>query len=236
MIRCVGVDLEISPIPLRRVVTRSSPRSNGWFASRKMRRAIPWSSSIEFAFLVLAELDPSISAIYAQAVRLEVEAVPGRRSYVPDFVVLRSGTVEVFEVKPNIYVESPANIHLLQAAELTLRRRGARFGVALATDLRSEPRYARARDILRWLHHPLPPGLAQRVAATAAVLNPCSVSALLEVHAGDDLTLQDVLALVATNHLQVELTEPVTLATNVTTGSREILPRANFGRPTHDAA
>src|ERR1700748_1682613 len=80
-----------------------------------MRRAIPWSSSIEFAFLVLAELDPTISAIYAQAVRLEVEAVPGRLSYVPDFVVLRSGVVEVFEGKPDIYVESRANIDLLRA-------------------------------------------------------------------------------------------------------------------------
>lgn len=69
--------LDISPTPLRRVVTRSSTRVNGRFASRKMQASIPWESSNEKAFLLRAELDPTVRRIYAQATRLAVPTPEG---------------------------------------------------------------------------------------------------------------------------------------------------------------
>ena len=95
MLKFRGIELEVSEVPVRRVITRGSVRHNGRYASRKMGRTIPWESSNELAFLMLAELDADVTRVYAQPFEIRWSGVRGPRRHIPDFAVLRGASLEV---------------------------------------------------------------------------------------------------------------------------------------------
>ena len=155
-----GTDLDVSDVPLRRVIRRGSTTHNGRFASRKMGRTIPWESSNELAFLTLAELDADIVSIRAQPIEFRWQGGSGPRRHIPDFAVVRGTRLEIHEVKPRAAALKPEVREAAAWAERHCRNRGATYGMALAETLKAEPAFANAKAILRRLHDRLDETLA----------------------------------------------------------------------------
>jgi len=205
-----GVDLDVSATPLRRINTRGRVRPTGRFASRKMGRYLPWESSNELGWLQRAELDPEVTAFYAQALVLEV-SVDGRlRSHVPDGVAVRRGRVEVHEVKPDTDAATNEVRDLAAAVAHHIRLRGATYGIALESALKAAPVHVNMQDVLRRLHRRVPDMLARVLVAEAQDGEPMPAAALARAAGRHGARFEDVLALVARGRLRMDLARPVT--------------------------
>jgi len=205
-----GCDLDVSATPLRRINTRGRARPTGRFASHKMGRCLPWESSAELAWLQRAELDPGVSAFYAQGLAIEVSVGGRHRSYIPNGVAVRRGRVEVHEVRPDADAATDEVHALAIASARHIELRGAIYGFALENSLRALPVYANMQDVLRRLHRRVPDALAFRLAAEAQDAGPLSVAALTRAAERQGGAPEDVLALVARGRLRMDLERPVT--------------------------
>lgn len=204
-----GCDLDVSATPLRRVNTRGRARPTGRFASRKMGRCLPWESSNELAWLQRAELDPDVTAFYAQALAIELSVDGRHRSHIPDGVAVRCGCVEVHEVKPDADAADDDLRALAIAAARHLAPLGATYGFALASSLKALPVYANMQDVLRRLHRRVPDALTRCFIAKAQDAGRVSVAALARAARSLGGTSEDVLATVAHGHLSVDLAHAV---------------------------
>lgn len=203
-----GFDLEVSETPLRRINTRGRVRPTGRFASRKMGCCLPWESSNELAWFQRAELDPEVSAFYAQPLSIDVTIGGRRRSYIPDGVAVRRGCVEVHEVKPDADAATDDIRALALAAGRHIALRGGTYGFALESALKALPVYSNMRDVLRRLHRRVPDPVARRLIARAQDAGVLTVSELVEAKGPQGGTPEDVLALVARGRLRLDLRRP----------------------------
>lgn len=205
-----GVDLDVSATPLRRINTRGRVRPTGRFASSKMGRCLPWESSNELAWLQRAELDPEITAFYAQALVIELNVGGRLQSHTPDGVAVRRGRVEVHEVKPDADAATDAVRALAAAAARHVRLRGATYGLSLESALKAAPVHANMQHVLRRLHRRVPDALALTLVAEAQDGGPTSVAALARAAGRRGAKPEDVLALVARGRLRMDLGRAVT--------------------------
>lgn len=210
-----GCNLDVSAVPLRRINTRGHVRPTGRFASRKMGRCLPWESSNELAWLQRAELDPGVTAFYAQARVIEVDVGGRRRSHIPDGVAVRYGRVEVHEVKPDADAAVDEVRALAAAAARHLAARGAAYGFALASSLKAVPVYANMQDVLRRLHRRVPDALARCLVAEAQDAGPLPVTDLARAAGHLGAAIEDVLAMVARGRLRMDLARPVAVEASV---------------------
>lgn len=201
--------LKISPTPLRRVINRGSVRVNGRFASRLMRKGIVWESQNEAAFLLRAELDPGVSAIYAQPVRLDLMLGARPRTYVPDFAVVYDDRTEIHEVKPDDEASSPEIVELARAAAHHVRLHGGVYSLALASELRAEPVFRNLKDLWRNLHTYVPNHTCTAMLDCAQSCGPAPVARLAELASQWGGSKERVLAMVAQRHLRLDLNCPV---------------------------
>jgi hypothetical protein len=210
-----GVDLVVSETPLRRINTRGRIRPNGRFASRKMGRCLPWESSNELAWLQRAELDPEVTAFYAQALVLEVNMGGRPRSHVPDGVAIRRGHVEVHEIKPDEVASADEARDLAIAAARHARLCGAAYGFSLESTVKAAPVHANMQDVLRRLHRRVSDALARALVAEAQDSGPMPAAALADSAVRYGGRFEDVLALVARGRLRMDLSRSVTADTPV---------------------
>ncbi len=231
-----GFDLEVSTVPLRRVVTRSSVSGNGRFHSRKMDSNIVWESPIELAFLLRAELDPTVTAIYAQA--LEVTWDDGQRSrlHYPDFVICRGGA-EVHEAKADKQAASEKVVSRTAAVRRHLMEHGAEYGLAIGSALRAEPTFSNAATVARRLLERVSEDLARGVVAMVQDHEPIRLGDVVSGLAAAGCTEATVLTLVAHNRIHVDYRRPVDddallWANGIPTHHELLLPKpASGGRP-----
>jgi hypothetical protein len=141
-------DLDISPVPLRRVVTRSSSRIKDKFCSRKMGCMIPAESSNEYACLVRAELDPTVTHVFAQALDIHWRDNLGWHRHWPDVVTVRHGRVEAREVKPDLDAETECVRAPAALASRYCAERGAVYHLDLESSLKAQPTCANALEVL----------------------------------------------------------------------------------------
>lgn len=201
--------LDISPTPLRRVVTRSSTRVNGRFASRKMQASIPWESSNEKAFLLRAELDPTVRRIYAQATRLAVPTPEGTWDHIPDFVVVTDCGVEVQEVKPDADADDPRMCMMFGLAARHVRRLGALYSVARESALKKQPIFGAVLTLHRRLHDHVPSALASLATGVVQDGGRMPVARLVAATARQGGSLETIYALVAQGALRMDLSAPL---------------------------
>ncbi len=210
VVRFAGCRVDVSSVPLRRVVRRGGVRANVKFCSRKMRnRMIPTESSNEHAFLVRAELDPSVTHIYAQAVVVTWRDDSGPRRHFPDFVVVRDGRVEVHEVKPDSETESEDVKSALAYATGYFFERGATYGLTLESALKAKPTFDHIKEALHRLHDWIDEALARAVVAFVQDHGPTSIAVVVAALAAKGCTLEAVLTLVAHNRLHVDYRYPL---------------------------
>jgi hypothetical protein len=213
-VRIAGCDLDISPVPLRKVVKRGGTRANWKFCSRKMARTmIPTESSNEHAFLIRAELDPTITHVFAQAIEIRWRDNTGPRRHFPDFIVVRNARVEVHEVKPDDEAGTEEVKTTAAFARGYFFDRGATYGLALESKLKAEPTFGHAGQALYRLHDWLDERLARNVIAYVQDNGPVTIGSLVAALASKGCTPETALIMVAHNRLHVDYGHPLDDAT-----------------------
>lgn len=201
-----GTDLHVSVEPTRRVITRGSIRTNGFFISRKMRKGIPWESSHERVFLWRAELDPEVTAVYAQPMRLTLD--DGRTHY-PDFAVTVGERLEIHEVKEDAEAERLEVKEFLDVARRYVERRGAPYIVALQSFLQAQPVLRNMEDVLRRLHSKVAPQIRFAVLTAVRRRSPMTIRELAAVSAPWGGLPHLVIAMIAHGDLRADLSRPI---------------------------
>ncbi len=81
---------------------------SGKYSSATTGGHVVYESRLELARLLLADFDPTVEGIFAQPCRLAARFGERLRHHVPDFLlVMRSGTVQVVNVKPASRMKDP---------------------------------------------------------------------------------------------------------------------------------
>lgn len=126
----------------RKVVTRSGRRYRGYFPSWKMRRLIEWESLLERDAILLFEFSRGVASYREQPEMIEYEFEGEIHRYYPDFeVILKSGEIIHFEVKPASKLTSPELTKKLRAIKLHYERMGRDFRILSSDQIQNQPRH-----------------------------------------------------------------------------------------------
>jgi len=174
-----------------------------------MRASIPWESSNEKAFLLRAELDPTVRCIYAQAVRLAVPTADGTWNHIPDFVIATVRGVEVHEVKPDADADDAGMRALFSLAARRVRLHGAVYSVARESALKAQPVFSALITLHRHLHDQVPPALTSFATEIAQAAGRVPAGRLASETACWGGSLQAMYALVAQGVLRMDLAAPL---------------------------
>jgi len=201
-------DLELFR-PVRKVVRRTTKRVVGRFPSRKSKAMISWESQVERDFLYLLETDPEVEAFVEQPERLRLEIDGDLHSYVPDFLIgSHQGQLWFAEVKHDDEAERPENKAWFAAAAHACLQLNVGYRLVLESDIRREPRLSNAKLLLRYTN--IDPEHDIVVRATALVEEaPMPLGALREALGGHQRH-QDVMALLLSGQIAVNLDQPLT--------------------------
>lgn len=137
----------------RKVVTRSGRKFKGLFPSKKLQRMVEWESLLERDAILLFEFSPGVVIYQEQPQMIEYEQDGEIRKYYPDFrVILRSGEIIYFEVKPASKLRSPELTKKLGAVKSHYDRIGGDFRLLLDDKIRVEPRLSNLKRLASVQH------------------------------------------------------------------------------------
>lgn len=148
-LRSVRVDMTEPGTLARRVISRSNMKPTGRFPSFRMGCMLAWESAAELNFMRLMDCDARVIEMREQpcTVYYQIEGIDHR--HYPDVLVRTSLGTTLWEVKTRADAASDevaARSRLLSAALPAL---GYQYCVAMAEDLRREPRLRNVRRLLR---------------------------------------------------------------------------------------
>lgn len=207
------VEYEDTPILQRSLY---KPRS-GWgrlqrASSRVAARMLLVESSLEFDVFRNVELDPSVTGIVEQPLRIRYRVGDVWRRYTPDFLVMRADRRQLVEVKyEEVAAKLDAKWEAIAAAVATL---GFDFSVITERHVRSAPRQRNVDEIYRRRHVPFNVALADEVVVFLEEAGPQQADSVARRF---DLELNQVWAMVRHLHLGIDLdTAPIGGSTIVT--------------------
>lgn len=207
-----AVGIEISMVPLRKVVGRSSQVNNGWHRTNMHPSGcLPAESRPELAlFLVLAEMDPNVTLVTAQPAKIAFAHDGKLCHHFPDYAVLEGGESALYEIKTARKYGQLDVRRRLASAERSIRAAGWPYFIALDTDMRSDPRFGPAEDLWR-RHRPIFTDLqrlaVERVVGTGEMAIADIVTALKDTDQA--VSVEQVLSLAANARLFIGLDQPV---------------------------
>ncbi len=198
--------------PLRNVVNRSSQINNGWHRTNKHPSGyLPAESRPELAlFLVLAEMDPNITLIAAQACEIGFGHDRKACRHFPDYAVLEAGESVLYEIKTARKYADRELRRRLASAGASIEARGWPYFVALDDEMRDAPNFAHAEDLWR-RHRPIFTDLQHLAVQRALGTAERTIADVLADLAGDDNapSVEQVLSLAANARIFIDLTLPV---------------------------
>lgn len=194
---------------------RDQKRNPGWFWSAKANQLVPFESRLEFAYLLLADLDADVEWLLTQPLRFHWSADGRQRSHVPDALIRRrDGVLQLLNVTVETRLENPEVAERLRAARVAARRLGWRFRLAVGAPPRVRLQNARLLASCRRPPHQTDgwaPIVLDRAKGGASIEE-------LERAAGPSALIRPVvLHLVATGALHCDLGEPLQRSTRVIT-------------------
>lgn len=133
----------------RRVVSRSNMRPTGRFPSFRAKRSLCWDSVAELNWFRLLECDPGVVEYREQPCIVHYVLDSAEHRHFPDTLVRTSASRALWEVKTAADARRPEIAARTQLLAAHLPAHGYQYGVALAEDLRREPRLGNARFLLR---------------------------------------------------------------------------------------
>jgi hypothetical protein len=205
----------VSKKAARRVVTRSPHRSVGIMACSWVQdRGIEYESQLERRFLQRALVFPHLKEIFHQPFRIDYFELDEPRSYIPDFLLcFKDGSKIVVEVKPAVFINK--NRGKLNAAKSLLSPKSVPFLAITDKEIDSGTAARGAALLLRYARGAISDQSRSRcMHLIHAQSNALALGALM---AKADVSLGDVLHLIARGHLSIpsslsiDSTTPVTL-------------------------
>jgi hypothetical protein len=221
--------LDISLTPLRRVIRRSSVICNGWHRTRKHPLGyLPGESQNELLFLVLAEMDPGVTAVAAQPTKITTSTRSGRLfSHIPDYAVLLNGSPVLIEAKPDDKAARPETIERLRRAAEHAGDRGYDYRLALRGEMLGDGRMPGVEAIWRYFRPDFGDTLRLR-AANVLRKHRMPVRDLLDALQRTpglaETTFEQVLSLIANGHVFFDHDMPVDEGAMVRFPDRSALP------------
>ncbi len=215
-------------VPLRKVVGRSSQINNGWHRTNKHPLGyLPGESRPELAqFLVLAEMDPNVSLVAAQAcvITFGHDGKPCR--HFPDYAVIESGGSVLYEVKTARKYGQTEVRRRLASAGLSIEARGWPYFVALDNEMRGAP-YFHAAETLWRRHRPIFTDLQRLAVERALGTAERTVADVVADLAGDDNapSVEQVLSLAANARVFIDLTQPVGRGSVIRQADPQAMPK-----------
>jgi TnsA endonuclease N terminal len=201
--------------PVRKVVTQCSVRVTGRFASRKMGRMIPWESQIERDFILLAEVDASVTGIHAQPFEIEIGFDGAMHRYTPDFLLETIAGTEVHEIKPDADLTDDELRRKLEKAGQVIAEMGHRFVVTPESFIRIEPRLGNAKQVDRAAKFDLPPADLLTVKEVLEISSIVSIGDLVAGRFGNEVPETVIHGLIGRGELQADLNRPLGFSTLV---------------------
>jgi hypothetical protein len=197
----------ISQTPVRKVIKRNSQRGDGYFNSRKMGTSLPRESKGERAFLVLAELDPRVSEIYAQPCKLTHRSRNGPSVAYPDFAITIDGRTEIHEVKEEADYADPEVHEKLYWVGREFAYKDIPYSVTISETIKPLALSDPIGDLLRRLYTRVPNLISL---ATPRILadGPLPIGMLME-RLPSGTSFQHIEAMVAQGDLRADLLTPL---------------------------
>jgi hypothetical protein len=198
---------------VRKVVTRSGKRFRGKFPSLKLNRMVHWESMLERDAIFHFEYHPLVLSYQEQpSIEIYYDQEGEQHRYFPDFrLTFRDGEDLFVEVKPLRFLATKVVRDKLQAIAKRFEEQGRRFRVMTEDDIRRQPLLAN----LQRLH--ASSKRAARETPNAQLVKTLSGGPVWTLA---NLCLQllgvhQVLRLVQSNHLQIDLEKPLSNDSNV---------------------
>lgn len=192
---------------VRKVVTRSGKRFRGKFPSVKLNRMVHWESMLERDAIFHFEYHPLVTS-YQEQPTIEIYYDKGgeQHRYFPDFkLTFRNGEDLYVEVKPARLLTTKVVRDKLQAVAKRFEEQGRRFRVMNEDDIRRQPLLTNLQKL-----HASSKRSAQKMPdaqlAKMLVGGPLWKLANLALQL---LGVHQVLRLVRSNHLQIDLEKPL---------------------------
>lgn len=170
---------------------------------------IDHESENEAAFIIRAELDPRVTAIYAQPLELTYRDSSSIRKAFPDFCITVDGRREWHEVKEDDKYAEPEERERHYWIAREFHRRGHHYSITLRSQLRDQPEFRHLNQVLRRLHTKVGPELWSRI-ETAMAHEPRLVSDLLRETERFGATFETILALICSRKLCADIARGVT--------------------------
>jgi hypothetical protein len=191
-----------------------------------------WESSNEMAFLQIAQLDPRVTQVLEQPVKLRI-TIDGRRSNRwPDFAILYHGRPEIHEVKPDEAWRDLSFRDETRAIATYVETRGWRFSLTFESDLKALPRFANVQALWRQCARRVDPVLAIDMVDVAGEQK-ISIEDLIDTVGGQstddqpnlpEVRYAEVLALIAQGRLYHDRDVPLSGRSLVWTGASGSYP------------
>ena len=201
----------------RKVVTRSGKRFRGKFPSLKLNRMVHWESMLERDAIFHFEYHPLVLSYQEQpSIEIYYDKEGEQHRYFPDFrLTFRDGADLYVEVKPLRFLTTKVVHDKLQAVAKRFEEQGRRFRVMTEDDIRRQPlltNLQRLHASSKRAAQEMPTAQLARTLSGGPLWKLANLSAqLLGVH--------QVLRLVQSNHLQIDLEKPLTDDSDVWTSS-----------------
>lgn len=198
---------------VRKVVTRSGKRFRGKFPSLKLNRMVHWESMLERDAIFHFEYHPLVLSYQEQpSIEIYYDKEGEQHRYFPDFrLTFRDGEELFVEVKPLRVLATKVVRDKLQAIAKRFEEQGRRFRVMTEDDIRRQPLLAN----LQRLH--ASSKRSAREMSDAELAKTLSGGPLWKLAnlALQLLGVHQVLRLVKSNHLQIDLEKPLSDASDV---------------------
>lgn len=193
---------------VRKVVTRSGKRFRGKFPSLKLNRMVHWESILERDAILHFEYHPLILSYQEQpSIEIYYDKEGEQRRYFPDFrLTFRDGEDLYIEVKPLRMLVIKAIHDKLQAVAIRFEEQGRRFRIMTEDDIRRQPlleNLQRLHSASKRAAQKIPDAQAAEKLSGGPNWKLANLSAQL-------LGIHNVLRLVQSNHLHIDLEKQLT--------------------------
>jgi len=221
--------LPISLKPLRRVIGRSSVICNGWHRTTKHPMGyLPGESEIELIVLMFAEMDPNVTKIAAQPVKIITDDQNGNIfGHFPDYAMIIADAGVIVEAKPDKQAAKPKIISRLRSAAAHAEWCGYDYRLALRNEMVSDPRYGSIEAVWRYSSEEIS-SLLIRAVSSILRHNPSTIgdliSSISKISGLHDTTYEQVLAIIANGHAFFDYDCEIGLDAKVRFPDRRALP------------
>jgi TnsA endonuclease N terminal len=144
-----------SVAPKRKITNTGTKKVIGKFPSLKMSTTIWWESQLERDYIYLLEIDPDVLSYCEQPFTMTYPSQGKLKRYTPDFLVTRSQSQQIVEVKPERLAHAEKNLQLWRQIAPIAIANNREFFVVTEKMIRVQPRLNNIKLLYKYAKVPL---------------------------------------------------------------------------------